>query len=170
MQTTIKASVQGKQMEQIFNNCEEFSVRLYTPLNLIGKYNSNATYYYEIVIRHMENTDANELFAEELKRISTKKGFIILSVLLTSYQPCFHEDGKLMFFKTRKAAQKEIQFLIDDVKEEVKTGNMEDAYSLEDYKVIPATLYGEVITCKVDGISYSMYRTDDDFVPTTEFQ
>ena len=100
-----------------------------------------------------------------------KNGFIILMDLGSSFQPTFHEDEGLMFFSTAEAAQEEINSHIGDSEKEAEVGGIDEAYSLEDYQVHAATLdvANDIITCEVDGVSYSMYRSDDDYVATELF-
>lgn len=172
MESTFVMSVKGAIMEDLFAQSTDFSVRLFTNKS-IGEdetFNPQKSYSYYIKLRHPEGTKGSQLFKDAVKKEEKNWGFIVLSVLLTSYQPTFHEDDKLMFFKKSKDAQKAIRECVSEVAQEVKAGNMAEKYSLNDYKVVPAKLYDEVITCEVDGVSYSMNRTDDDFVPTSEFK
>ena len=93
----------------------------------------------------------------------TQTGFIVLWVLMGSYQPTFHDDEKLMFFETEAEAKAEIQECINEVEEAVLNGYMDTLYELDDYKVHPATLTGTTIRCTVDGDNFEMDLTDDDY-------
>lgn len=95
-----------------------------------------------------------------------ENGFIILAALIGgSYQPTFFEDEKLMFFKTKDEAQKEVDEHIVDIEEAVREGNMdEDSLATQDdYLIVPATKEGTTINCEVEGIQYTMQETDDDY-------
>lgn len=94
---------------------------------------------------------------------NTQNGFIVLLVLMGSYQPTFHDDEKLMFFETEAEAQAEIQDCINEVAAAVLNGYMDNLYELDDYKVNPATLTGTTIRCTVDGDNFEMDLTDDDY-------
>lgn len=92
-------------------------------------------------------------------------GFIVLQLLgIGSYQPVFSDDEGLMVFNTEEEANREIMLCVSDCKDAVKKGDMSGEYSIDDYRVIPATLTGTKITCSVDGDNYEMQVTDDDFV------
>ena len=172
MESTFVMSVKGAIMEDLFAQSNEFVVKLYNNKSM-GEgepFNPQKKYKYYIKLRHAEEKKGSQLFMDAVKKEEKKWGFIVLSVLLTSYQPTFHEDDKLMFFKNKSDAQKAITECVKEVKVAVKAGDMAEAYSMDDYKVIPAKLYDEVITCEMDGVSYSMNRTDDDFVLTSEFK
>lgn len=105
-----------------------------------------------------------DMFVQDHPR-QPKPGFIVLQVLMGSFQPVFKDDDKLMFFDTEAAAQAEIDEHLVDVKQAVKNGFMSDEYTQEDYKIIPAVKTGATIDCEVDGDKYTMDITDDDFTP-----
>ena len=46
------------------------------------------------------------------------------------------DNEKPILFDTKKEAQADIDDLIDDVKEAVKLGHMEDEYDKEDYRIV----------------------------------
>lgn len=73
METTINKTVKGKDMNTIFETCEDFSVRFYDA-GAIDNYNEETKYIYEITIRHAEGTDANKLFDTELNKIAGQTG------------------------------------------------------------------------------------------------
>lgn len=98
-----------------------------------------------------------------IEYLTPRNGFIVLQVLIGSYQPVFSDDDGLCFFNTEAEAQAEIQDCIDSVKEAVKNGDMSDEYTQEDYRIVAATLEGTKIKCTVDGDNYEMERTDDDY-------
>ena len=66
METTIFKTVKGKVMEEIFNNPDAYNcnVRYYKALNLLNddEWNENKKYKFEIIIRHPEEENAEELF------------------------------------------------------------------------------------------------------------
>lgn len=95
-----------------------------------------------------------------------ENGFIVLAALIGgSYQPTFFEDDKLMFFKTKDEAQKEVDEHIVDIREAVEDGNMdEDSLATQDdYLIVPATREGTTINCTVEGVNFTMQETDDDY-------
>lgn len=98
-----------------------------------------------------------------------KNGFIILNDLMGGYQPTFHEDGLLMFFDTDNEAQIAIDECIADTVQAFERGDMYEAYTQEDYRIVPATLTGDIIECTVEGVEYAMYRHEDDYTPKEEF-
>ena len=67
METTITRTVKGELMESIFNDCNSFSVRFFTAKDLESEkdYDPKKSYFYEIKIRHAEETDAEKLFDAE---------------------------------------------------------------------------------------------------------
>ena len=71
MTTTIEVQAQGKQMENIFENCNVFSIRTCKALGIKDNdYDPTHIYTYEITMRHDEGTSAKKLFKKELSRIS----------------------------------------------------------------------------------------------------
>lgn len=48
------------------------------------------------------------------------------------------ENEKPWRFRTKKAAQKEIDILLGDVKSAVKRGDMQEAYCRDDYRIVRA--------------------------------
>lgn len=100
----------------------------------------------------------------------TKTGFIVLEILGEggSYQPVYCGDAGLMFFENQDAANLAIKECIDDVNKAVELGHMEEPYFEDDYKVVSATLTGTTIRCEVDGDTFIMDRTEDDYTQVTE--
>lgn len=105
-----------------------------------------------------------DMFVQDHPR-QPKPGFIVLQVLMGSFQPVFKDDDKLMFFDTEAAAQAEIDDCIKEIKDAVEKGDMSDEYTQDDYKIIPAIKTGATIDCEVDGEKFTMDITDDDFTP-----
>jgi len=71
METTIKVKVAGWVMNQIFDNSQVINVKYY---EIIGgltdeeDYHREKVYLYSALIRHPEETDAKQLFNQEVKR------------------------------------------------------------------------------------------------------
>ena len=74
METRIIKTLKGSTMEKIFNNSNVLSVRHFEAPDMDeSKYNPDAKYKYNIVVRHAEDTDAKELFQSEINRIEKQK-------------------------------------------------------------------------------------------------
>lgn len=88
METTIKRTLKGIQMEQIFDaQHENMNIKYYEALNIDSdaNYSRNKTYNFKILIRHGEDTNANQLFDEaknkmfppKIKRLPKKRIFLV---------------------------------------------------------------------------------------------
>lgn len=65
METTINKTVKAATMDALFENCDTFSIRHFEAKDMDEEnYSPESRYYYEIRIRHAEDTDANVLFEE----------------------------------------------------------------------------------------------------------
>lgn len=64
METTIFRTIKGSQMEQLFEaEHPDISIKYYSAINVLeSEYSNNKKYKFEILIRHGEGTNADELF------------------------------------------------------------------------------------------------------------
>lgn len=75
METTIKRTVKGSIMEDIFDYSEVLSVRYYYNLTLKEdeEFNPDKDYQYTITVRHPEGTKGGNLFDTEVRTFKNKQ-------------------------------------------------------------------------------------------------
>jgi hypothetical protein len=115
METTIKRTLKGKQMEMIF--ASDSGIRYYEALNIPNdeSYSSRKSYKFSIVIRHPEETNANILFDEmKEKMFPTKpKKEPKRKVFLVSTEVGRHK-GKISFYIAEIVPNKGLRLIDND--------------------------------------------------------
>lgn len=108
-----------------------------------------------------DNGDSTRtVFADETKQV-----FIVLLNLVHggSHQPIFRDDDdNLELYDTREAAQAAIDECVEETIEATQNGDMEEAYSQDDYDVVEATYDGRFIQYTWHGDKYIMERKSED--------
>jgi hypothetical protein len=74
MRTTIKRTLQGFQMEKMFDTeHDKISIRYYNACCTENNYNNTERYKFEILIQHAEKTDGVKLFDDAFNKLFPSK-------------------------------------------------------------------------------------------------
>lgn len=144
METTIKRQLKGVQMEQLFDaQHEQFMIKFYNAQGIKNdeQYNRSKVYNFEIIIRHADNENAEQLFDDAKNKMfpkrkarEPKKRIFFVSTEKS------REKGKISYYIAEIIQNKGLKLIDNDFKvsKQSHRGQFTEAvHRLVELKIIP---------------------------------
>jgi hypothetical protein len=80
---------------------------------------------------------ARELLAVAKELVAGTRWEVQQNNLIGGWKNNWHEDDKLLTFKSKSEAQRELKEFLEDIKDEVARGHIDEEYDPNDFRIVP---------------------------------